>query len=211
MKRLFQPLDPFLAIEIKRRDLPHWRQEGGTYFVTFRTADSLPAKKVRMLKMQIEMLRRSRLKTTAGSIRGKDLVFKRFDYWLDQGTGACHLRDFRCSEIVESALRFFDLDRYSLDEFAVMPNHVHTLVKPWAPSKLEKILHSWKSFTAGKINQYLGRRGGFWFPESFDRIVRDEGELERIRTYIRENPIRAGLQEGEFAQGMGSGIVTGWR
>ena len=30
-------------MRVYERNLPHWRQEGGTYFVTFRLADSLPA------------------------------------------------------------------------------------------------------------------------------------------------------------------------
>jgi hypothetical protein len=34
--------NPDAALVIHRGKLPHWRQEGTTYFVTFHLADSLP-------------------------------------------------------------------------------------------------------------------------------------------------------------------------
>src|SRR5579871_1175852 len=38
----FVPLDECRAVRIYQRNLPHWRQEGVTYFVTFREGDSIP-------------------------------------------------------------------------------------------------------------------------------------------------------------------------
>ena len=38
----FQPFNPRAEMTLYRRDLPHWRQEGCTYFVTFCLADSIP-------------------------------------------------------------------------------------------------------------------------------------------------------------------------
>jgi hypothetical protein len=35
--------------------------------------------------------------------------------------------------------------------------------------------------------------------ESFDHAVRSERQLDRFRDYIRENPRKAGLKDGEFA------------
>lgn len=45
----FQGLHPDKPLTFYMRDLPHWRQEGATYFVTFRLADSLPQAKLREL------------------------------------------------------------------------------------------------------------------------------------------------------------------
>jgi len=40
----------------------------------------------------------------------------------------------------------------------------------------------------------LGLTGrAFWQEESYDRWVRDDKEFHRIRAYIEENPVRAGL------------------
>src|SRR5205814_3466212 len=41
-RRTFRALDPHSEIKIARRNLPHWRQAGVVYFVTFRLADALP-------------------------------------------------------------------------------------------------------------------------------------------------------------------------
>jgi hypothetical protein len=40
----------------------------------------------------------------------------------------------------------------------------------------------------------LARTGNpFWQEESYDRLVRDSAEWERIKFYIEQNPVRAGL------------------
>lgn len=39
---LFNPFHAKSPVTIYRRHLPHWRQEGAMYFVTFRLADSIP-------------------------------------------------------------------------------------------------------------------------------------------------------------------------
>jgi hypothetical protein len=39
----------------------------------------------------------------------------------------------------------------------------------------------------------------FWQEESYDHCVRNDREFERIRAYIEENPVRAGLA-GEAAE-----------
>lgn len=40
----FQGLRPDRPLTMYHRKLPHWRQDGATYFVTFHLADSLPKK-----------------------------------------------------------------------------------------------------------------------------------------------------------------------
>jgi REP element-mobilizing transposase RayT len=37
--------------------------------------------------------------------------------------------------------------------------------------------------------------GTFWQHESYDHVIRNEKEFERIVTYIIENPVKAGLVE----------------
>jgi len=84
------------------------------------------------------------------------------------------------------------LGHYRLHAFAVMPNHVHLLISPRIP--LPKITRSLKGITAKRANAELGLTGRpFWQEESYDRLVRDQREFERIRRYIEMNPVRAGL------------------
>jgi len=54
-------------------------------------------------------------------------------------------------------------------------------------------MHSLKSYTAHEANSILNRTGAFWQTESYDHWVRDDEELERIVSYIRDNPVKAGL------------------
>jgi putative DNA methylase len=44
-----------------------------------------------------------------------------------------------------------------------------------------------------KPNRILGQRGHFWQDESYDHLVRSDGEFDRIRNYIEQNPVKAGL------------------
>ena len=120
--------------------------------------------------------------------------------------GSCILARPEAGEIVEGALRFFDDKRCMLDEFIVMPNHVHVLVLPFDEWTLSKLLHSWKLHTALEINKLTGSEGTLWFDESYDHIVRSWEQLEIYRRYIRENPVKANLTSDRFRLGKGSGI-----
>src|SRR5690606_14939287 len=131
-------------------NLPHWWQEGVIYFVTFRTADSLP-----QACLQQWLTEKEQWLAAHPEPRDPEAMqefYQRFperiEHWLDQGHGACHLKQPDIRKIVEDALRHFDGQRYRLDEFAVAGNHVHVLVTPKDGHDLSDILHSWKSFTA---------------------------------------------------------------
>ncbi|MHC1725673.1 MAG: transposase [Syntrophobacteraceae bacterium] len=171
-------------------NLPHWRQEGVTYFLTFRTADSLPQEKLKLWQREKETWLASHPEPHDEETRREfyELFPDRLQRWLDNGYGECPLADGRYRTIVEDALRHFDGKRYHLNQYVVMPNHVHVLVSPLGEYGLSDILHSWKSFTANQINKLTGRDGAFWQKESFDHIVRSPAQLERIREYIRKHP-----------------------
>ena len=180
-------------VEKTAANLPHWRQDGVTYFVTFRTADSLPQE-----RLQQWLAEKEQWWAAHPEPRDDDTMREfyrrfpeRFEHWLDQGYGACHLRQPAVRQIVEDALKHFNGQRYALDEFTVAGNHVHVLVTPRDGHELSDILHSWKSFTANQINKRLARTGAFWQKESFDHIVRSEVQLERIRAYIRNHNVEA--------------------
>jgi REP-associated tyrosine transposase len=64
------------------------------------------------------------------------------------------------------------------------------LLTPLGTWRLESILHSWKSFTANQMQRARSRAGRVWQDESFDRIVRDEVELEQKFNYILSKPWR---------------------
>ncbi len=118
--------------------------------------------------------------------------------WLDAGHGACALRRKDCGQVIASALQHFDRERYAQIAWIIMPNHVHLLFVQRTEWPLETLLHSWKRFTARQINQLLGRTGSLWQRDYFDRLVRDEKHFANCVRYIRRNPEKARLRDGEF-------------
>jgi len=49
--------------------------------------------------------------------------------------------------VIMLALQHFDGERYELYACVVMDDYVHALVKPLEDYRLQKLVHSWKSFT----------------------------------------------------------------
>ncbi len=90
--------------------------------------------------------------------------------------------------IVLEALRYSDGKRYDLIAWVVMDDHVHVVARPREGEVLQKILHTWKGFTARRINDSRGRSGAFWQQEYYDRVVRDEDAFQRIVDYVLANP-----------------------
>ena len=118
-----------------------------------------------------------------------------FDALLDRATnGPFWLRKPELADIVAEAIHYRDVKTYDLLAFTIMPNHVHLVIALARNDiSLHKILQSLKRHTARQCNRSLGRTGPFWQHESYDHIVRDENELERILHYVIENPVKAGL------------------
>jgi hypothetical protein len=197
---LFVPFDPDGPFEAAERHLPHWCQEGRTYFATFRLADAIPQHVLLAWRDEFRRWTAAHPKPWSGEqFREYGRLFpERFHSWLDAGHGSCILRQPAASLVVANALLYFDRQRYVLDHYVVMPNHVHVVFLPSPGQSLRNILHSWKSFTANEINRLANRSGAFWQAESYDHLVRSEGQLEHYRQYISENPGKAKLREGEF-------------
>jgi REP element-mobilizing transposase RayT len=176
--------------QIYRRRLPHWRQNGATYFVTFRLRDSLPGPKLAALNDERNRwLAMNPPPHNKNQIREYNRDFSESIHaWLDAGYGACVLAQPEIHRLIETVLNFFNGQRYELGEYVVMPNHVHVLVRPLGDHHLDRILHSWKSFSSKQINKITKTHGPVWHQESFDHIVRSAAQLARIECYIRDNP-----------------------
>ncbi len=135
------------------------------------------------------------------------LFTAREEEWLDSGRGCCVLRDSKCRQHVSETLHSFDGVRYSLDHWVIMPNHVHLMMQPKDGWSVGDIAASWKKFSARRINALRKQTGNLWQTETFDHIVRDRDQLDRIRRYIEGNPGKARLRDGEYALGRGTGVI----
>jgi len=165
--------------------------------VTIRLADSVPREAAQRLADE----RRALL--NAVRTKGKLSITDRFDIdrllelsadrELDRGLGSCSLRRTAVAQIVWNAILFFDHDRYEIDTFCIMPNHVHVLFYLEWGRDLAIVMRSWKSFTSKEVLKVTGGQAPFWQEEYFDRLIRDRDDLNQTRRYIRENPVKAGL------------------
>jgi putative transposase len=121
-------------------------------------------------------------------------AFLAMDRLLDRcDSGPLYLRQPEIARVLVQAVyegqdRF---RRYELHAFVVMPNHAHLLVTPRVNAR--NWLGPLKGFTAHQANQLLRRDGPFWQNESYDHLISDDRELQRVLRYIEQNPVRAGL------------------
>lgn len=176
--------------------LPHVKREGASYFVTFRLADSLPKEVLLQFEHEHSQALQN-LPTNAASEQTNEIHRnhrRKVERYLDQGVGKCHLRRSEIAQMVSEALLHFHNQQYILDDWVVMPNHVHLILWPMPNHTLSDLLKSRKRHTARQANLLLGRTGEtFWQRESFDHWIRNDDEKTRIRRYIRMNPVNARL------------------
>ena len=194
---------PEAEVAAGRNRLPHWDQQGRTYALTFRLADSVPAHLLRQLRLEEADWRLAH--PEPWSPQEEQDYARQFtgavERWMDSGMGECLLRDAGCAHIVDTALRYFEGVRTRLHAWVVMPNHVHVLTEILEGHTLPELMESWKGFTARRINERLERSGTVWQKGYHDRLVRDWAHFGNVVRYIRRNPEKAGLPAGGCARG----------
>ena len=161
-----------------RRRLPHIYPEGKSLFITWHLYGSLP-----------NNLYPPPHKQNAGQ------AFVWMDRYLDAARGGpLYLSQEDIARLVVDSIQYGSqqLGYYDLHAYVVMANHVHLLVLPRAaPSRF---LQTLKGYTAREANRLLERTGQpFWQAESYDHWARDDEECVRIKAYIENNPVKAGL------------------
>ncbi|MBN8420191.1 MAG: transposase [Verrucomicrobia bacterium] len=208
----FKPFDPNEKVRRHRGNLPHWQQQGTTYFVTSRLADSLPAdvldhwRRLRNAWLDAHglssALQLDRLMEEQRHEYHREFT-ARFHELLDAGHGACPLADSTCADVLIRKLVGGHGNEYQLDAWVIMPNHFHALVEPVEGRELCDKVQRWKGGSAREINLARGTSGRLWHREAFDHIVRSEAQLDHFRRYIALNPGKAGLKSG-FVLGVGA-------
>ena len=103
----------------------------------------------------------------------------------------------------------------ALDEFIVMPNHVHGVLgfvgagftppgvgtemvsgaKQDRRTSLSDVICAFKSFST-RMARLKGHAGVLWQRGYYEHIVRDGEDLRNVQRYIFENPLRWRVKEG---------------
>ena len=162
------------------RNLPHWHPPAKDIFVSWRLHDTLPLRVIKQLGGK------------SGLPDGKRFLL--FDRELDRAAfGPFWLAAPEIAEIVVNTLQAAEQrELCKLHAFVVMPNHVHVLIEPWR--ELRRITKWIKGTSAVQINRALNKTGQrLWQDESFDHWIRNSAQFERVRAYIENNPVKAGL------------------
>lgn len=192
-----------------RRHLPHYYPPNSVYLVSPRLAGSLPKHRIVELGQKRELLQVEQRTLSEGTLEASRLrrdLFK-LERAIEKAGQHCHwLSDPRIADLVAEAIRFRDGKVYDLVAYTIMSNHAHIVFGIGAPDLLEhvgqidnlsnepvsKIMQSLKRHTAREANRILGRQGAFWQDESYDHVIRNSEELERIIQYVLHNPVKAG-------------------
>jgi len=178
--------------------LPHWERAGTWVFITWRLGDALPVAALHALRLEKE--RWIAEHPEPWDVETEREYHRRFsrrvDRWLDEGMGCCALRKRNVAERVAKVLKNGDGETYELQCFAIMPNHVHVLARFCPNTDAHRTLKAWKGVSARRINSLLSRKGALWQEGYWDRLIRSAAHWETVRSYILENPAKAGLRSG---------------
>lgn len=205
-------------VHFHRRNLPHFYRTNSTYFITYRLKDSIPISKINELRNRNEFNRD--FKTKEEKYHSYEKYFEEYDKLLDNNRKKRYLSNPKVAEVVRKSLHYYDHREYKLICYTIMPNHVHLVFhllentqtgmsvlqdkdvtqsfkaeRNSEQERISKIMQSIKGYSSREANIILNRKGSFWQSESYDHIVRDENELEKIIKYVIYNPVKVNLVE----------------
>jgi len=132
----------------------------------------------------------------------KDIRLKEYDYSSNgfYFVTICtnHRRPFFkntvLSKLVEDEMqKLSSIKGVSLDQFVVMPDHLHMIVIfDECDLKLGEIVRRFKAKISKQVTEKV------WQPNYYEHVIRDEKALNKIRTYIFNNPLAAEIDFEQF-------------
>jgi REP element-mobilizing transposase RayT len=146
--------------------------------VTFRTKDSVDEY---LLKLQ-------------NSFDENRVKQQKIDTYLDNSNSGAYLY----GEVLEELKEYIhskDKDIYDLVAYSIMPNHVHILFKEI--KELSECMRVLKGGSSYAINRLLNKKGNFWTKDYYDKLIRDEKHFEVVYNYIKNNAIKADLNDAK--------------
>ena len=176
-----------------RAQLPHWEIESGYYFITIRCANSLPQSVTQKIKEVHKSLAAIEPSNEA-FLQLQRQYFQAIDKYADTHQGFCPFRTDSCARAVIQSFEALATSGWQIKHYSLMPNHVHFIAQVHPTSAdMHTVLSQWKGATSHTANQILNRSGAFWQRDWFDRVIRSQEAFERVKEYIQQNPVKAGL------------------
>ena len=143
-------------------------------FITFRTNDSVDdyLKKIQSLN------------------EDEKITQYKMDKYLDSSKNGTYLNDDVIDIFLDVVLEE-DENLYEIEIMCIMPNHVHLLLKQL--DDLSQIMRHIKGKSSKEINTFLNMQGKFWADGYFDKLIRDDDHFVKVYNYIKNNPLKVGL------------------
>jgi len=116
------------------------------------------------------------------------------DNYLDKSSQGAYLNG-AVIELVKQYLLEMDESLCEVIAFSIMPNHIHILLVQEV--ELAKIVQQIKGGLSFLINKLLKKSGALWQKDYFDKAIRDEKHFNLVYAYIKNNAIKAGLEDSE--------------
>jgi REP element-mobilizing transposase RayT len=184
-----------------QRKLPHYQPNGGSLFVTIRSADPIPEHLMAEYQAYLDKLRLTeedrpddaelKHQNSKRSFACMDDIFTRYDGKIN------FTRDPGVATILSDTAQDLRVELCRMYAYTIMPNHMHLLLRPLNRGEMvvsvSEIMQRMKGASSRKVNLYLKREGSLWYREYYDHWVRGSREFLNIVEYIRQNPVKAGL------------------
>ena len=96
------------------------------------------------------------------------------------------------SLLINTLSHYRSAQKYLLHEFVIMPNHIHLMFTP-SEITLERAMQFVKGGFSYRVKKELGIDAEVWARGYVDHRIRDQNDYERHLSYVRNNPVKAGL------------------
>lgn len=109
------------------------------------------------------------------------------------------LQSERNADLLIGVLRSLVAERrFRLDDFVIMPDHLHLLLTVAGGMTIEKAMQLVKGRFSYRLSHELGYNGEVWQRGFSEVQVIGEESVRKYREYIAANPVKAGLmRDGE--------------
>lgn len=158
------------------KKLPHISLENYYQFITFRTYESFDLYATKISTLDIEK-------------RKKEYLLNKY---LDNSKIGAYFFD-EYIQLMRDIIFEKNNILYEIEIFVIMPNHIHLLLKQIAD--LKEIIKYIKGKSAIEFNKIFNRKGKFWHNNYYDRVIRNEKHFLIVYEYIKNNPIKANLND----------------
>ena len=167
-----------MEISYHKRKLPHIQVQNMPNFITFRTHKSIDS--------YVKKLTQQNQETKVKQYQ--------IDKYLDNSDKGAYFYRLQL-EIFKKILHKKDKLDYNLMAYAIMPNHIHLLIEP--KKDLAIIMKMLKGSSVKLLNESLNMSGSFWAREYYDKVLRDEKQVDKTIRYVLNNPVKANLSDAQ--------------